>query len=109
MNIPRGVYIQRMCIEMVVMAALRKSETINLRIDAGTRDVIARAAEISGKSLTAFMTEAAFATAQKELLDQRFIGVDATVFDAVEDLLGEPAQVNEKLSALLKSKREWLD
>ncbi|UIY30390.1 DUF1778 domain-containing protein [Neorhizobium galegae] len=109
MNIPRGAYIQRMCIGMVVMVALRKSETINLRIDAGTRDVIARAAEISGKSLTAFMTEAAFATAQKELLDQRFIGVDATVFDAVEDLLGEPAQVNEKLSALLKSNREWLD
>jgi uncharacterized protein (DUF1778 family) len=98
-----------MCIEVMAMVALRKSETINLRIDAGTRDVIARAAEISGKSLTAFMTEAAFATAQKELLDQRFIGVDATVFDAVEDLLGEPAQVNEKLSALLKSNRKWLD
>ncbi|MDR6815266.1 uncharacterized protein (DUF1778 family) [Neorhizobium sp. 2083] len=91
------------------MVALRKSETINLRIDAGTREVIARAAEISGKSLTAFMTEAALLNAQKELLDQRFIGVDATVFDAVESLLAEPAQANEKLSALLKSSREWLD
>ncbi|EUB95252.1 protein of unknown function DUF1778 [Rhizobium sp. CF080] len=91
------------------MVALRKNETINLRIDASTREVIARAAEISGKSLSAFMTEAALATAQKELLDQRFIGVDATMFDAVESLLGEPAQVNEKLSALLKSNRQWLD
>ncbi|MEN3146770.1 DUF1778 domain-containing protein [Neorhizobium sp. IRAMC:178] len=91
------------------MAALRKNETINLRIDASTREVIARAAEISGKSLTAFMTEAALASAQKELLDQRFIGVDASVFDAVEDLLAEPARVDEKLSALLKSNRQWLD
>ncbi len=91
------------------MVALRKSETVNLRIDAGTREVIARAAEISGKSLTAFMTEAALLNAQKELLQQRFIGVDATVFDAVESLLAEPAQANEKLSALLQSSREWLD
>ncbi|WJR67630.1 DUF1778 domain-containing protein [Neorhizobium sp. CSC1952] len=80
-----------------------------MRVDADTREVIARAAEVSGKSLTAFMTEAAFAAAQKELLDQRFVGVDAKVFDAVENLLAEPAQANEKLAALFKSSREWLD
>lgn len=91
------------------MGALRKSETINLRVDSGTRDIIARAAEVSGKSLSAFMTEAAYAAAQKELLDQRFIGVDADVFDAVEQLLAEPSQTNEKLGALLRSNREWLD
>jgi len=91
------------------MVALRKSETINLRVDSGTRDIIARAAEASGKSLSAFMTEAAYAAAQKELLEQRFVGVDAEVFSAVEQLLAEPAQVNEKLANLLKSNREWLD
>ncbi|MBW6421262.1 DUF1778 domain-containing protein [Rhizobium sp. XQZ8] len=91
------------------MVALRKSETINLRVDSGTRDIIARAAEVSGKSLSAFMTEAAYAAAQKELLEQRFVGVDAEVFSAVEQLLAEPAQVNEKLANLLKSNREWLD
>lgn len=91
------------------MGAVRKSETINLRVDAGTRDVIARAAEASGKSLSAFMTEAAFMAAQKELLDQRFIGVDAEVFDAVTQLLEEPARVNDKLAALLKSNRKWID
>lgn len=91
------------------MVALRKNETINLRVDAGTREVIARAAQVSGKSLTAFMTEAAFAAAQKELLDQRFLGLDATVFDAVQDLLAQPVERHEKLSVLLRAEREWID
>jgi uncharacterized protein (DUF1778 family) len=91
------------------MVAVLKNETINLRVDPATRDVIARAAEASGKSLTAFMTEAAVAAAQKELLDQRFIGVGADIFDAVEALLTEPAQSNERLKALLSSEREWRD
>ncbi len=91
------------------MVAVLKNETINLRVDPATRDVIARAAEAAGKSLTAFMTEAAVAAAQKELLDQRFIGVDAAVFDAVEALLAEPAQPNKRLKALMSSDREWLD
>lgn len=91
------------------MPGVKKSETINLRIDTETREIIARAAAVSGKSLTAFMTEAAFYLAQKELLDQRFIGVDAAVFDAVEGLLDEPAKANDRLVALFKSNAEWID
>ena len=91
------------------MAAVKKVETLNLRMDSKTRDVIARAAAISGKSVTSFMTEAAYYSAQKELLDQRFVGVDATVFDSVEALLSEPAKVQPKLVELFRSNREWLD
>lgn len=91
------------------MSAAKKNETVNLRMDAKTRDVITRAAEICGKSLTSFMTEAAYFSAQKELLGQRFVGVDAAVFDGVEELLAEPARVNDKLAELFKSNREWLD
>ena len=40
------------------MPALKKSKTVNLRIDPEAHDLIARAAEVCGKSLTAFMTEA---------------------------------------------------
>lgn len=91
------------------MPAAKKQETLTLRIDSRTRDVIARAAAMSGKSMTSFMTEAAYSSAQRELLDQRFVGVDASVFDAVEALLSEPAQVQPKLVDLLKANREWLD
>ena len=45
------------------MPGVKKSETINLRIDTETREIIARAAAVSGKSLTVFMTEAAFYSA----------------------------------------------
>lgn len=91
------------------MTVAKKEETLNLRMDSRTRDIIARAAAISGKSVTAFMTEAAYQSAQKELLDQRFVGVDATVFDAVNALLSEPAKVQPKLVELFNSDREWLD
>jgi len=91
------------------MSAAKKDETINLRMDAKTRDVISRAAAICGKSVTSFMTEAAYYSAQKELLDQRFIGVDATVFDAVEALLSEPVKANPRLVELFKTNREWID
>lgn len=91
------------------MPATKKNETINLRMDARTRDIISRAAEVSGKSLTAFMTEAAYVSAQKELLEQRFVGVEATVFDTVEDLLAEPAKINDQLVEMFKSNREWID
>lgn len=91
------------------MSASRKDETISLRMDARTREVISRAAAICGKSVTSFMTEAAYSSAQKELLDQRFVGVDATVFDAVETLLSEPAKVHPRLVELFKANREWTD
>lgn len=91
------------------MPASRKDETISLRMDARTREVISRAAAICGKSVTSFMTEAAYSSAQKELLDQRFVGVDATVFDAVETLLSEPAKVHPRLVELFKANREWID
>lgn len=91
------------------MPVSKKDETINLRMDARTRDVISRAAAIRGKSLTSFMTEAAYSSAQKELLDQRFVGVDATVFDAVENLLAEPAKGHPRLVELFRENREWID
>jgi len=91
------------------MSASRKDETISLRMDARTREVISRAAAICGKSVTSFMTEAAYSSAQKELLDQRFVGVDATAFDAVETLLSEPAKVHPRLVELFKANREWID
>ncbi len=78
-------------------------------MDAATRDVIARAAAVSGKSVTAFMTEAALQSAHKELLDQRFVGVDAAVFDAIENMLSEPAKANDRLVELFTSTREWID
>ncbi|MBZ9655036.1 type II toxin-antitoxin system TacA family antitoxin [Phyllobacterium lublinensis] len=91
------------------MAALKKTEKVNLRMDSDAHDTISRAAEICGKSLTAFMTEAAVYSAQKELLDQRFIGVDASVFDNVDALLSREGKPNDELIKLFKSNIAWID
>ncbi|WOS65320.1 type II toxin-antitoxin system TacA family antitoxin [Sinorhizobium fredii] len=91
------------------MSAPRKTRTVNLRIDPEAHDLIARAAEVCGKSITAFMTEASVYTAQEELLDQRFIGVSAEVFEAVSDKLAAPGVARDELVKLFQSKVEWMD
>jgi len=91
------------------MSALRKTKTVNLRIEPETHDLIARAAEVCGKSITAFMTEASVYTAQEELLDQRFIGVSAEVFDAVSDQLAAPGVARDNLVKLFQTKLDWMD
>ncbi len=88
---------------------LEESQTVNFRIDPETHELVRRAAEISGKSVTAFMTEAAVHSAQKELLDQRFVGVSGAVFDSLLDQLEEPAKANAELVRLFRQQPEWID
>ena len=85
-------------------AGMSKSETVNLRMDASMRAIIARAAEASGKTLTAYMTEAAYRAAEAELLDQRYLGLDPSVFDAVEALVETPAEPNAALTRLMRNR-----
>jgi uncharacterized protein (DUF1778 family) len=91
------------------MSAQRKTRTVNLRIEPEAHELIARAAEVCGKSITAFMTEASVYTAQEELLDQRFVGVSADVFEAVSDKLTAPGVARDELVKLFKSNVEWMD
>ncbi|OCJ02450.1 hypothetical protein A6U86_32225 [Rhizobium sp. AC27/96] len=91
------------------MSALKKTKTVNLRIEPETHELIARAAEVCGKSITAFMTEASVYSAQEELLDQRFIGVSADVFEAVSDQLAVPGVARDNLVKLFQTKVEWMD
>lgn len=91
------------------MSALKKSRTVNLRIDPEAHDLIARAAEVCGKSITAFMTEASVYSAQEELLDQRFIGMSSEVFEAVDDALTAPGKAREELVKLFQTKIDWID
>ena len=91
------------------MDAIRKTETLTFRIDSTTLETIQRAAKIQGRSVTSFVTQAAYLAAQKELLDQRFLKLDAAVFDEVEALLSEPAKVDDELVRLFRKEPKWLD
>lgn len=91
------------------MPEAKKSETVTFRMDSNTLDLIRRAAKIQGRSVTSFVTHAAKVEAQKEVLDQRFIALDAEAFEEIERMLDEPAKVNEKLVELFRRKPDWID
>ena len=91
------------------MGAIKKTETVTFRIDSETLDVIQRAARLQGRSVTSFVTHAAHVAAQKELLDERFLRLDAAVFDEVEALLAEPARANEDVVSRFRSLPKWAD
>jgi len=91
------------------MSAARKESNINIRIASDELELIKRGAETCGKSLSNFVIEAATYSAQKALLDQRFIGVSAEVFEAVSDRLVEPGVAREELVKLFKSRVEWVE
>ena len=91
------------------MSALKKTKMVNLRIDPEAHDLISRAADICGKSVTAFMTEASVYSAQEELLNERFIGVSADVFAEVSDKLAAPGVARDRLVRLFETRQDWID
>jgi uncharacterized protein (DUF1778 family) len=81
--------------------------TINLRIEAGTRQLIDNAAAILGKTRTEFMIESARAQAIDVLLDQRLFVLDANRYDAFMHALDNPPAPGAKLRSLLRRTPAW--
>lgn len=81
--------------------------SINLRIDASTRQLIDDAAGILGKTRTEFMIETARRQAIDVVLDQRLFSLDDTQYDAFVAALDNPPAPGPKLKALLKRKPAW--
>lgn len=85
----------------------KRSETINLRIESSQRDLIDLAANVSGKTRTAFMLDAAYQKAQETLLDRRLFYLDETQWEVFNQLLDVSPADNEQLSHLLNHKAPW--
>lgn len=81
--------------------------SINLRIEASTRQLIDDAAEILGKTRTEFMIESARRQAIDVLLDQRLFALDAQRYDAFMDALDNPPPPGPKLRSLLRRLPAW--
>lgn len=81
--------------------------SINLRIEAGTRQLIDEAAAVLGKTRTEFMVESARREAIDVLLDQRLFTLDAERYDAFMQALDNPPAPGPKLRALLARKPAW--
>ena len=80
---------------------------INLRAQAGQRDLIDQAASQLGRNRSDFMLEAACEKAQYVLLDQTFLTLDAKTFASFSALCDAPLQNNEAVDALLASTSPW--
>lgn len=81
--------------------------SINLRIDASTRQLIDAAAAILGKTRTEFMTESARRQAIDVLLDQRLFVLDSKRFDTFMQMLDNPPAPGPKLRSLLRRAPAW--
>jgi uncharacterized protein (DUF1778 family) len=81
--------------------------TINLRIEAGTRQLIDDAAAVLGKSRTEFMIDSARRQAIDVLLDQRLFVLDAGRFDDFMRQLDNPPAPGPKLRSLLRRAPAW--
>ena len=76
--------------------------SINLRIEANTRQLIDDAAAILGKTRTEFMIESARREAIDVLLDQRLFVLDSERYDAFIRALNNPPAPGPKLWSLLR-------
>ncbi|MCP5372657.1 MAG: DUF1778 domain-containing protein [Hyphomicrobiales bacterium] len=81
--------------------------SINLRIEAGIRQIIDEAAAILGKTRTEFMVESARRQAIDVLLDQRLFVLDPERYDAFVQALDNPPAPGPKLRSLLRRVPAW--
>ena len=84
-----------------------QKRSINLRIEAGTRQLIDQAAAALGKTRTEFMVESARRQAVDVLLDQRLFTLDPERYDAFMQALDNPPAPGPKLKALLRRTPAW--
>lgn len=85
----------------------RKEAIINLRMPTAIRDLIDNAADVLGKTRTAFIIESSRKHAIDVLLDQRLFSLSENQYDAFVKALDEPPASNEKLKRLMTSKAPW--
>lgn len=91
---------------MASVVAARET-TINLRAPSAQRALIDQAAQLTGKSRTDFMLQAACEKAQQVLLDRTVFALDEAGFQRFTALLDAPVENSEALSRLLSRRSPW--
>ena len=81
--------------------------SINLRIEAATRQLIDEAAALLGKTRTEFMIESARQQAIDVLLDQRLFALESQDHAAFMAALDSPPEPGPKLKALMQRVPAW--
>jgi len=84
-----------------------RRESLNLRIRPEERGLIDRAAELTGKTRTDFVLEAARRAAEEALLDRVLFLAGDAAFDAFRTRLDAPPRANERLRRTLQTVPPW--
>jgi uncharacterized protein (DUF1778 family) len=84
-----------------------KRETLNLRVKLEDRELIARAAQLLGKTRTEFLLDAGRRAAQDALLDRTLFNVSPEDYARFVERLDAPPAPNEKLRRTMTAKAPW--
>lgn len=84
-----------------------RRDTLNIRIKPDERGLIDRAAELSGKTRTDFVLEAARRAAVETLTERTLFAVDAATFARFEAALDAPPRPNEALARTMRLTPPW--
>lgn len=85
----------------------QRSEVVNMRIEPKQLDLIDTAANLCGKSRSAFMLDAAYRAAQEAMLDRRLFCLSDEQWEAFNKALDTPPTKNEPLTQLLAAQAPW--
>ena len=83
------------------------TEVINVRIPAEQKAIIDNAAQLLGKSRTAFILELAVRHAEEILAEKTHFQLSPEQWDAFTALLDTPVQANPALARLLNTPAPW--
>ena len=87
--------------------ASTRETNIHIRAHQQDRDLLDRAAEITGQSRSEFVLDTALREAGEILRDQKVFNLDSTAWKRFMRELDNPPRSNPKLAALLKRKAPW--
>jgi len=84
-----------------------KRSTLNIRIKPEVRGLIDRAAEMTGKTRTDFVLDAARHAAEDALLDRTVFTVSPKAYAAFLKRLDAPPKPNERLRRTMRTPAPW--
>ena len=92
---------------MVTAKTTAKTATLNIRIDVDTRDLVDRAADVSGQNRTDYMLTVLRERSIEVLLTQRLFTLNSADWASFVERLDDPPPPNAKLKALLAREPIW--
>jgi uncharacterized protein (DUF1778 family) len=88
-------------------ATKARRETLNLRIKPDLRGLIDRAAEVSGKTRTDFVLQAARNAAEEALIDRTVFALNSKAYAEFLARLDQPPRPNDRLRRALEIAAPW--